>query len=108
MTTFTETPAASTAAATPTAEQTASAREKYLADLNAREDALLRVCNGIRDAVVFPRLRAMGIKEADLHRAAMRLVRQVQWTRDFNGSTAKLLGIVRCGVNGTAAASEVV
>jgi|GEM_PF-5960433 len=77
-------------------------------DLNAREDRLLRIGNGIRDSVVFPRLREMGVAEADLHRVAMRLVRRVQWTRDFDGPTAKLLGVVGRGVNGTTAAPEVV
>lgn len=77
-------------------------------DLNAREDRLLRIGNGICDAVVFPRLREMGVTEPDLHRVAMRMVRRVQWTRDFDGPTAKLLGVVPCGINGTAAAPEVV
>ena len=78
-------------------------------DPTAREEErLLRIGNGIRDAIVFPRLREMGVAEVDLHRVAMRMVRRVQWTRDFNGPTAKLLGVVPCGVNGTAAAPEVV
>lgn len=85
----------------------AAKRAADLAALNAREDAFLRAGNGIRDAVVFPRLRAMGIAEAGLHRTAMAMVRQVQYTRNFNGATAKLLGVVRCGINGTTAAPEV-
>ncbi|HKO57744.1 MAG TPA: hypothetical protein VJ276_17890 [Thermoanaerobaculia bacterium] len=87
-----------------------SAREKYLADLNAREDALLRAGNGIRDAVAFPRLRAMGVAESDLHRIAMRLVRQVQYGCDEDGALAAFLGVIRCYPlsHGTIAASEVV
>jgi len=95
-------------AATTTSAPTASVHEKYLSDLNARADRLLRLGNGIRDEIVFPRLREMGVAETDLHRVAMRMVRRVQWTRDFDGPTAKLLGVVRCGINGTAAAPEVV
>ena len=67
------------------------------------EDQLLRRENGINDALVFPRLRAMGIAEGDFHRSAMRLLRQVQAGRDFDGSIATFLGVVRCGVNGTRA-----
>ena len=79
-------------------------------DLNAREDRLLRIGNGIRDAVVFPRLRAMGVEEADLHRVAMRLVRHVQYGLDIHGSVAKFLGVIRLAspAHGTIAASEVV
>lgn len=88
-------------------DDAAARRAADLAALNLREDAFLRAGNGIRDEVVFPRLRAMGINEADLHRTAMAMVRQVQFTRAFGGATAKLLGVVRCGVNGTAAAPEV-
>lgn len=90
----------------PTADDAAAKRAAELAALNLREDAFLRAGNGIRDEVVFPRLRAMGVAEGDLHRVAMRLVRSVQWSRNFNGATASLLGVVRCGVNGTAAAPE--
>lgn len=79
----------------------------YLADLNAAEDALLRDGNGIVDAVVFPRLRAMDVAEADLHREAMGLVRQVQYGLDHDGAITTLLGVVRCGINGTTAAPEV-
>lgn len=81
-----------------------------LADLNAREERLLRIGNGIRDEVVFPRLRATGVEEADLHRAAMRLVRQVQYGFDTDGVIAAFLGVVRCYPlsRGTVAASEVV
>lgn len=89
------------------AETAAAKRAADLAALNAREDAFLRAGNGIRDAIVLPRLRAMGVAEGDLHRTAMAMVRQVQWTRDFGGATAQLLGVVRCGVNGTTAAPEV-
>jgi hypothetical protein len=79
-------------------------------DLNTREDRLLRIGNGIRDAVVFPRLRAMGVEEVDLHRVAMRLVRQVQYGFDTDGAVAALLGVIRCYPvsHGTIAASEVV
>lgn len=78
-------------------------------DLSAREDRLLRLGNGIRDEVVFPRLRAMGVEEADLHPAAMRLVRQVQYGCDNDGTIAAFLGVVRCfpRSHGTVAASEV-
>src|SRR5207248_5361567 len=65
------------------------------------EDQLLRRANGIIDEIVFPRLRATGIAESDLHRAAMRLLRQVQAGKDHDGSIAELLCVVRCGVNGT-------
>ena len=70
-------------------------------DYNHDEDELLRRSNGIIDAIVFPRLRAMGTAEADLHRASMRLLRQVQAGRDADGAIAYFLGVVRCGVNGT-------
>lgn len=82
----------------------------YLAELNVREDALLRAGNGVRDEVVFPRLRAMGVAEADLHRAAMRLVRHVQYGLDTDGSIAKFLGVIRLPSprHGTVAAWEVV
>jgi hypothetical protein len=79
-----------------------------LADLNAREDRLLRIGSGILDEVVFPRLRAMGVSETDLHRTAMHLCRQVQGGRDVNGLIADLLGVTRVGINGTIATSEVV
>ena len=69
------------------------------------EDQLLRLASGIDDDVVFPRLRAMGTAEADLHRQSMRLVRQVQAGRDPDGAIANFLGVVRCGVNGTRSAS---
>jgi hypothetical protein len=77
-------------------------------DLNAREDRLLRLSNGIRDEVVFPRLRALGVSETILHRRAMRLVRRVQCGLDPDGSIARLLGVTRSGINGTTAAPEVV
>jgi hypothetical protein len=79
-------------------------------DLNVREDRLLRIGNGIRDEVVFPRLRAMGVDEADLHRVAMKLVRNVQYGYDTDGAIAAFLGVVRCWPlsHGTIAASEVV
>ncbi len=67
------------------------------------EDGLLRRENGIIDEIVFPRLRAMGFAERDLHRAAMRYLRQVQAGRDADGAIADFLGVVRCGVNGTRA-----
>jgi len=70
---------------------------------DADEDRLLRRENGIDDEIVFPRLRAMGFAEPDLHRAAMRFLRQVQAGRDADGAIADLLGVVRCGVNGTRA-----
>lgn len=76
-------------------------------DLNAREDRLLRFGNGIRDEVVFPRLRAMGVGEAGLHRATMQLVRRVQCGKDPNGNIARLLGVTPAVVNGTIAAPEV-
>lgn len=108
MTTFNiETPAATTAA-TSTPEPSISAREKYLADRNADADRLMRIGNGINDEVVFPRLRMMGVAESDLHRSAMRLVRQVQYGRDVDGVIANLLGVTRSGINGTTAVSEVV
>lgn len=68
-----------------------------------REDALLRDANGIIDAGVFPRLRLLGVAESDLHAAAMRAVRQVQWGADLDGSLSALLGVERVGVNGTRA-----
>lgn len=64
--------------------------------------------NGIRDAVVFPRLRAMGVADADLHATVMRLVREVQAGHDRDGAIASLLSVVRCGVNGTTSMPEVV
>lgn len=70
-------------------------------DFNHYEDGLLRRSNGIVDAIVFPRLREMGVVDADLHRVSMRLVRQVQAGRDADGAIAAFLGVVRCGVNGT-------
>ncbi|HEX3067367.1 MAG TPA: hypothetical protein VHX14_02250, partial [Thermoanaerobaculia bacterium] len=73
----------------------ASSREKYLADLDAREDALLRAGNGIIDDLVFPTLRDMGVTEEDLHRAAMRLVRYVQYGLDTSGAIARFLGVKR-------------
>ena len=76
-------------------------------DLNAREDALLRAANGIRDEVVFPRLRRMGIAEADLHWLTMRWVRYVQTARAYDGAIAWLLGIKPSGLNGSAAAPKV-
>jgi hypothetical protein len=78
------------------------------AALEPREDSILRSMNGIRDAVVFPRLRAIGVADVDLHVTAMRLVREVQAGRDRDGAIAALLSVVRCGVNGTAAMPEVV
>jgi hypothetical protein len=71
--------------------------------LDEREDAFLRESNGIVDADVFPRLRILGVAEADLHATAMRAIRQVQWGADHDGSLAALLGVERVGVNGTAA-----
>ena len=76
-----------------------------MVDHNHDEDQLLRSSNGIIDDVVFPRLRAMGTADADLHRASMRLLRQVQAGRDTDGAIATFLGVVRCGVNGTRSAS---
>jgi len=76
-------------------------------DLNAREDARLRAANGIRDEVVFSRLRKMGIAEADYHWLTMRWVRYVQTTRAYDGAIAAILGIVPSGINGSAAAPEV-
>ena len=77
-------------------------------DVNAREDRLLRIGNGIRDDVAFPRLRAMGVSETDLHRTAMHLCRRLQGGRDVDGVIADLLGVTRAGINGTVATSEVV
>ena len=73
------------------------------ATLDDREDALLRESNGIIDADVFPRLRILGVAESDLHAAAMRATRQVQWGADDDGSLAAFLGVERVGVNGTRA-----
>lgn len=96
-----------------TSEVAASATPDSLlcttSDPNAREDRLLRIANGIRDEVAFPRLLAWGVAEPDLHRTAMHFVRLVQCGRDTkSGLMAALLGVVRCGINGTAAAPEVV
>lgn len=84
---------------------TASASEMYLADLNARDELRLRLANGIRDKVVFQRLREVGIAEEDLHRVAMRWVRYVQWSRAYDGPLAWLLGVERSGINGTKVAT---
>lgn len=80
------------------------------AALNEREDRFLRIGNGIRDEVVFPRLREMGVDEADLHRIAMRLVRLVQYGLDIDGSIANFLDVIRLATpaHGTISASEVV
>jgi hypothetical protein len=75
--------------------------------LNILEDARLRAANGIRDEVVFPRLRLMGIEEADLHWLTMRWVRYVQTARAYDGAIASILGIVPSGINGSVATSEV-
>jgi hypothetical protein len=87
---------------------TATVSDSATDDLNAREDARLRAANGIRDEVVFPRLRALGVSEAILHRRAMRLVRQVQYGLDPDGHIARLLGVTHAGINGTTATPEVV
>lgn len=92
---------------TSAADPSASARETYLAELNAREDQLLRIANGIRDEVVFPYLRELGIPEEDLHRVAMRWVRYVQFSRAYDGPLAWLLGVARSGINGTKVSPEV-
>jgi hypothetical protein len=49
-------------------------------------------------------------EEVDLHRVAMRLVRQVQYGFDTDGAVAALLGVIRCYPlsHGTITASEVV
>jgi hypothetical protein len=74
--------------------------------LDDRDARLLRESNGIVDDVVFPRLRHLGIVEAELHTAAMHYVRLVQWGGDADGSVAVLLGVVRTGVNGTKSCVE--
>jgi hypothetical protein len=71
-----------------------------------RDELLLRESIGIIDEVVFPRLRALGIRESDLHASAMRAARLVQFGRDQDGSLAALLGVVRTGINGTRARRE--
>lgn len=76
-------------------------------DLNARENARLRAANGIRDEVVFSRLRKMGVEQADYHWLVMRWVRYVQTARAYDGAIASILGIVPSGINGSAAAPEV-
>lgn len=107
MTTFNiETPAATTAATST--QSSVSGRENHVAGLDADADRLLRIGNGINDEVVFPRLRMIGVAESDLHRSAMRLVRQVQCGRDVDGLIANLLGVTRSGINGTTAVSGVV
>lgn len=54
--------------------------------------------------------KTRGVEEVDLHRVAMRLVRQVQYGFDTDGAVAALLGVIRCYPlsHGTIAASEVV
>ena len=91
--------------ATSASDPSASARETYLADLNAREDKLLRIANGIRDEVVFPRLRELSIPEESLHSVAMRWARYIQWSRAYDGPLAWLLGVKRTGINGTVVAT---
>src|SRR2546423_851189 len=67
------------------------------------EDQLLRRANGIIDEIVFPRLRAMGIAETDLHRAAMRLLRRVGAEKADVSALAGFLGVARGGVRATRA-----
>ncbi|HXI13368.1 MAG TPA: hypothetical protein VNM92_12110 [Thermoanaerobaculia bacterium] len=76
-------------------------------DLDARADANLRRGNGIIDEIVYPRLAARGVSKADYHRVVMGMVRSIQWSREFGGPTAKLLGVVPSGLNGTAAEPKV-
>jgi hypothetical protein len=71
--------------------------------IDVRDELLLRESIGIIDEVVFPRLRALGIRESALHASAMRAARLVQFGRDYDGSLAALLGVERTGVNGTCA-----
>ncbi len=89
----------------PTVKSTAS--DSATDDLNAREDARLRAANGIRDEVIFSRLRKMGVEEADYHWLVMRWVRYVQTARAYDGAIASILGIVPSGINGSTAAPEV-
>lgn len=74
--------------------------------IDVRDELLLRESIGIIDEVVFPRLRALGIPESDLHASAMRAARLVQFGRDHDGSLAALLDVVRTGINGTRARRE--
>jgi hypothetical protein len=67
---------------------------------------LLRTSNGIVDDDVFPRLRALGFVDAELHATAMRAVRLVQSGRDQDGALAALLGVTPAGINGTRARRE--
>jgi hypothetical protein len=75
--------------------------------IDLRDELLLRESTGIIDEVVFPRLRALGIRDSDLHASAMRAARLVQFGRDHYGSLAALLGVERTGINGTRARREV-
>lgn len=74
--------------------------------IDLRDELLLRESTGIIDEVVFPRLRALGIRDSDLHASAMRAARLVQFGRDQDGSLAALLGVERAGINGTRARRE--
>jgi hypothetical protein len=77
-------------------------------NLNAREDRRLREGNGIIDKDIKPMLLDAGVAPSEYHATAMRLVRYVQSGKDHSGSVARFIGVVRCGINGTKAASKAV
>jgi hypothetical protein len=79
---------------------------QHRSTIDLRDEVLLRKSNGIIDDDVFPRLRALGIPDSDLHAVAMRAARLVQYGRDHDGALAALLGVTRGGVNGTRARRE--
>jgi hypothetical protein len=74
-------------------------RRKELDELNEREDRYLRKNVGIDDAVVRPKVLAMGVSPAAYHATVM------NWVRRYDNFD--VLGIVPSGINGTTSIAPV-